>query len=209
MHIYDFLINNILPKFESFGYWGYAISFTIAFLESIAFIGAILPGSTVIVIIGFLSSQGILNIWNLLWIAALGAMTGDCVSYYLGTKGKRFFPGEGRLLKRDHLERAEYFFKKHGGKSIFLARFIGPLRPIVPFVAGFSKMNLKTFLFWNLSSAVLWAVSHLVLGYFLGSAIGKIAFWSKWVSIIGGIIFISIITWFISRSTKASVLKEY
>src|SRR3990167_18272 len=107
MQIYDFLINNVLPQFESFGLWGYAISFSAAFLESIAIIGAILPGSTAIVIIGFLSSHGILDIWNLFWVVGLGAVMGDCVSYYLGTKGKNFFKNENKFLKRDHIDRAE------------------------------------------------------------------------------------------------------
>lgn len=171
-------INSFLPTIESLGGFGYWVVFLIAFGESLAFIGTIIPGSVLIYMAGFLSSQGYLNIVSLIWFVTAGAACGDGLSYFLGTKGKQFFRNENKFLKLSHLEKGEEFFGKHGPKSVFLGRFIGPIRSIIPFIAGLSRMNKTTFFAWNISSAFLWAVSHLLVGYFFGSAIGIIETWT-------------------------------
>ncbi|MEK7547029.1 MAG: DedA family protein [Patescibacteria group bacterium] len=167
-------INLLAPTLEHVGRLGYWLILLISFAESIAFVGTILPGTTLVVFAGLLASQGHFNIINLIWFAAAGAILGDGLSYFLGTRGKDFFKNENKLLKLSHLEKGEEFFKKHGPKSVFLGRFIGFIRPIIPFVAGLSKMDKWTFLFWNVSSAVLWAVFYLLIGYFFGGAIDTI-----------------------------------
>ena len=176
------LANHILPVFSHIGVWGYWLVLFLSFAESVVLVGEVIPGSTLLIFIGFLSAQGILDIGDLIWFAAIGAILGDGLSYYLGTKGTNFFRNENRFLKTTHLERGQRFFKKHGDKSIFLGRFVGFLRPIVPFVAGLSEMDLKRFLFWNITSAFLWAASHLLLGYFFGSAFAAIETWGTRVS---------------------------
>ena len=158
--------------------WGYWLVLLVSLLESLVFAGIIVPGSTLVVLAGFLSSQGYLDIGDLIWFATVGAVLGDSISYYFGTKGTSFFHNENKLLKADHLERGKRFFHTQGGKSIFLGRFIGPLRAIIPFVAGLSGMGKSRFLFWNISSAFLWSTSHLVLGYFFGNAFTAIEVWS-------------------------------
>ncbi len=158
--------------------WGYWLVLLVSLLESLVFVGVVVPGATLVVLAGFLSSQGYLDIGDLIWFAAIGAILGDSISYYLGTKGTRFFHNENKLLKADHLERGKQFFHTHGSKSIFLARFVGPLRAIVPFVAGISGMGKSRFLFWNIISAFLWSVSHLLIGYFFGNAFTAIEVWS-------------------------------
>ncbi len=176
------LINHILPVFSHIGVWGYWLVLFLSFAESVVLVGEVIPGSTLLIFIGFLSAQGILDIGDLIWFAAIGAILGDSLSYYLGTKGTNFFRNENRFLKTVHLERGQRFFKKYGDKSIFLGRFVGFLRPIVPFVAGLSEMNLKRFLVWNIISAFLWAAAHLLLGYFFGSAFAVIETWGTRVS---------------------------
>lgn len=184
------LTAHILPTFSHLGLWGYWLVFFIAFAESVVLIGEVIPGSTLIIFAGFLSSQGILDIGDLIWFATIGAILGDGLSYYLGTKGTNFFHNENRFLKAVHLERGERFFNKHGDKSIFLGRFLGFLRPLVPFVAGLSRMSPKRFLFWNVISALFWAVSHLLIGYFFGSAFNAIDAWATRVGYGIGILFI-------------------
>ncbi len=169
---------SFLPYLDNLGALGYWVVFLIAFLEALAFIGAFVPGASIVVIAGFLSSHGYLHIGDLIWFAAIGAILGDAASYYLGTKGTRFFREENRLLKASHLERAQRYFERHGSKSIFFGRFIGPIRPVVPFVAGLSRMNMRTFIFWNVVSGFAWAISHLLLGYFFGGAFKAIEAWS-------------------------------
>lgn len=171
-------ITNILPSLSHLGIWGYWLVFLASLLESLVLVGVVVPGAVLVVSAGFLSSQGYLDIGDLVWFAAIGAILGDSISYYLGTKGARFFHNENKLLKADHLERGKQFFHKHGSKSIFLARFVGPLRAIVPFVAGISGMKKSKFLFWNIISAFLWSASHLLLGYFFGNTFSAIEVWS-------------------------------
>lgn len=171
-------LNHFLPNIQHLGIFGYWAVFLISFLESLAFIGTFIPGAIVVVFAGFLSAQEYYDLGDLIWFVAIGAILGDSLSYYLGTKGTRFFRAENKLLKIGHLEKGERFFKKHGPKSIFLGRFIGPIRPIIPFIAGLSKMNKWSFLLWNMTGAFLWATAHLLLGYFFGGAIKTIEIWS-------------------------------
>jgi membrane protein DedA with SNARE-associated domain/membrane-associated phospholipid phosphatase len=181
-------ILHILPAFSHLGLWGYWVVLLIAFFEAIVLVGVIIPGSTLIVLVGFLSAQGVLDIGDLIWFAAIGAILGDALSYYLGTKGTNFFHDENKFLKAAHLDRAELFFRKHGDKSIFFGRFIGFLRSLVPFVAGLSRMSLKRFLFWDVISAFLWAAAYLLLGYFFGNAFASIAKWTTRVGYTLGIL---------------------
>ncbi len=182
------VIQSLLPSLETVGVLGYWIVLLIALLESLVVIGAIIPGSTVVVLAGVVSARGYLDIGDLIWFAAIGAIIGDGISYYLGAKGTRMFRVGNKLLKPRHLEMGQRFFDRHGSKSIFVARFVGPLRAIVPFIAGLSGMKPKAFLFWNVTSAFLWAVSHLLLGYFFGSALSVIEVWSTRAGFVIGII---------------------
>lgn len=183
-------LTHILPSLSHFGIWGYWLVLLVALLESLVIIGVIVPGAVLVVLAGFLSSQGTMDIGDLIWFATIGAILGDNLSYYLGTKGTRFFHNENRLLKADHIERGKQFFHNHGTKSIFLARFIGPLRAIVPFVAGISGMKKSTFLFWNSISAFLWATSHLLVGYFFGNAFTVVEVWSTRMGYAIGMLFL-------------------
>ncbi|MCR4322650.1 MAG: LssY C-terminal domain-containing protein [Candidatus Azambacteria bacterium] len=169
---------SFLPYLDSLGALGYWAVFLIAFFEALAFVGVLVPGATIMVLAGFLATHGYFHIGDLIWFAAFGAILGDAASYYLGTKGTNLFRAENKLLKASHLERAQRYFERHGSKSIFLGRFIGPIRPIVPFVAGLSRMRIRTFLFWNVVSGFAWAIFHLFLGYFFGGAFKAIEAWS-------------------------------
>lgn len=174
------IIQNFLQRFEMLGYW---MVLLISLAESLPFIGLIIPGTLLVGLFGFFAAQGYLDIEDLIWFAAIGAILGDSISYYLGTKGTKLFHQENKILKLSHLEKGERFFKKHGAKSIFLGRFVSPIRPIIPFVAGLSRMDKKVFLFWNILSGVFWAVSFLLLGYFFGGAVNAMEVWSGRVGI--------------------------
>ena len=191
-------LTDISLSLSHLGMWGYWLVLLTSFLESLVFVGVVVPGATLVVLAGFLSSQGYLDIGDLIWFATVGAILGDGISYYLGTKGTRFFHNENKLLKANHVERGKQFFHNHGGKSIFLARFVGPLRAVVPFVAGISGMEKSRFLFWNAISAFLWSASHLLIGYFFGNAFTAIEVWSTPVGYaIGAMIAFLILLYFI------------
>ena len=171
-------LNSILPAIKHFGVWSYWIVFIFSLTEALVFVGWVVPGGTLVVLAGLLAAQGYLNLWVLVCFASIGAILGDSLSFWIGSKGTNLFNNENKILKLNHLDKGIEFFKKHGGKSIFLGRFFAPVRPVVPFVAGLSKMNKIAFLLWNVSSGIFWAISHLFVGYFFGNALHVIEAWS-------------------------------
>lgn len=162
---------SLLPSIQQWGIWGYWIFLLVAALESSTFVGIILPGSAIVVIAGLLSAQGFFDIGDMIWFVAMGAIMGDNISYYLGRHAHQFFKKENKIFKLSHVKKGELFFQKHGNKSVFLGRFIGPIRSIVPFIAGLSQMNYWTFLFWNVTSAFIWSATTLGIGYFFGGTL--------------------------------------
>jgi len=196
------LINWLLPTLEHFRMLGYWIVFAVAVLESLAFIGLLIPGTAFVLLVGFLSTQGYFDVVDLIWITALGAMVGDGISYVLGKKGTSAFNEKNRFFSKTNLEKAEIFFKHHGNKSIFLGRFIGPIRPIIPFVAGMSRMLSRKFFFWNVISAFCWAISYVLVGYFFGATLHIISRWTVRIEIILGAMVLTGIIVYVWRRWK-------
>lgn len=172
-------INYLLPKIEHFRMLGYWLVLLISMLESLVLVGIFIPGAVFVVFAGALSAQGYFDLGDLIWFAAIGAVLGDGVSFMLGKRGILIFTNESRILNTSYLEKGKEFFQRHGGKSIFIGRFIGLIRAIIPFVAGLSGMDSKRFYLWNILSAFVWAVSHLLAGYFLGQAWKVLEVWSS------------------------------
>jgi len=180
--------NHLLELIQNFSIFGYLIIFGLTFFESFAFIGLIIPGSVVVIVGGFLVSQGTLDLEDLFFFATLGAILGDSLSFYMGKKGLITFKEGNKIFKPSLLHKGESFFKMYGDKSVFVGRFIGWVRPIVPFIAGIFNLDRKTFLLWNISSALIWAASHIALGYFFGQAFQSLFTWSSRITTYTGII---------------------
>lgn len=177
------LVNLILPTMERLDTLGYWVVFFISLLESIAFIGFLIPGTLFLVLVGFLTNQGVLNVANVIWFAILGAVLGDAISFYLGWRGISWFNTTNKLFNPKYLVLGEKFFAKHGGKSVFLGRFVGPIRSVIPFIAGALKMKLKDFFLWNIASAILWSMAYVFLGLFFGQAWQAIEIWVTRIAI--------------------------
>lgn len=143
----------------------------LAFIEGLAGIGLIVPGAILTVFGGFLVYHGKGELLPVLTAACCGAVCGDLISYFLGARyGSRLW-GRGLLRKHvDLLIKAQSYFYAHGGKSVFFGRFIGPLRGLVPFIAGAARMRPLPFLGWALISGVLWGIGYPLLGYLGGSS---------------------------------------
>ncbi|CAN5733055.1 VTT domain-containing protein [soil metagenome] len=158
---------------EAVGYFGI---FAIIFAETGLLIGFLLPGDSLLFTAGFVASQDILNIWILIPVCFIAAVTGDAVGYAFGKRvGRNLFrKEESRLFKPANLVRAEAFMETKGGMAIILARFIPFARTFVPIVAGISSMKYPHFLMYNVVGAVLWAIGLPLAGYYLGSAIPNI-----------------------------------
>ena len=172
---------------------GYLGLFGIVFAESGLFIGFFLPGDSLLFTAGFLASQNFLDIKILIPLTFFAAILGDSFGYAFGNKiGYKLFNKKNSFLfHRDHLERAQKFYEKNGGKDIILARFMPIVRTFAPILAGVGKMKYSTFLFYNVIGGFLWAVGLTSMGYFLGNVIPNI---DKYLlPIIGLIIFLSIL----------------
>lgn len=190
------MFNDWLPWISQLGNWAYALLFAFAFGESIAVIGFFVPGATFVVLFGFVVSQGVYDIYDAMFIGAIGAILGDVLSFILGRRGidpaKRF----PRLFAQSTVDRAEAFMHQYGVAGVFFGRFIGPLRPFVPFIAGALKMKWRSFMIMNIASGMLWSVSYLAVGFFFGQFWSSIHRGLRWVGI--GL-FIIIVTYVILR----------
>jgi membrane-associated protein len=152
---------------------GYIGLFAIILAETGLLIGFFLPGDSLLFTAGFLASQDILNIWILIPVCFVAAVSGDAVGYAFGKRFGRylFTREESRLFKPKNLVRAEAFMEHHGGKAIIIARFVPFARTFVPIVAGISAMRYAHFFVYNVTGAVLWAIGLPIAGYYLGSSI--------------------------------------
>jgi membrane-associated protein len=155
------------------GTLGLAGVIAIIFAESGLFFGFFFPGDSLLFTAGFLASQGLLNIWALVFGAMLAAILGDNVGYWFGAKiGPKIFSREDSLFfHKKHLARTQKFYDQHGKKTIILARFVPIVRTFAPILAGVGQMNYKIFIVYNLIGGVVWAGGMSLAGYILGSVI--------------------------------------
>lgn len=195
---------HLLPNFDHLGHFGYLIVLIFSIAEGLAFIGTIVPGATVVTLAGFAAFHGHMDVGDLIWFSAAGAVIGDSLGYYLGYAKSKAFKDSNKFLKLSHLDKGRTFFDKYGNRSVFFARFIGPLRATVPFIAGAVKMDIQKFLLWNVLSGFVWAASHVLLGYFFGGIIGQV---DRSINKIAGllvlILIIVTIVWVIIKKSKA------
>lgn len=146
--------------------WAGSAVFLISMCESLAVVGLFIPGIIAMGIIGGLVSAGILEIVPTLIWAILGAIAGDGISYYIGRRFKHHLPFYWPFSRFPQwLERGKKFFIDHGGKSIVIGRFVGPVRPFIPVVAGMMSMRPRDFLIANVISAILWAPIYMLPGF--------------------------------------------
>ncbi len=160
--VVDFLTNH--PS------WGTALTFLIAFTESIAVIGTIIPGSVTMTAIGALVGAGIMPAFWTFCVATVGALCGDLLSYWLGRHYDERLAQMWPFSKHpDWIETGKAFFAKHGTKSVMIGRFFGPVRSIVPTIAGMLHMTAPRFFLAAVPSAFLWAVAYMLPGVLIGA----------------------------------------
>lgn len=152
---------------------GYAGLFVVIFAETGLFLGFFLPGDSLLFVAGLLVYQGFFNVAMLVLVIFIAAVLGNIVAYAFGYRvGARLFQREdSRFFRKKHLETAHAFYDQHGGKTIFLARFIPIVRTFAPIVAGVGKMNYASFLTYNVAGAFIWSSGLVVSGYLLGSVV--------------------------------------
>ncbi|ARU58162.1 DedA family multipass membrane protein/PAP2 superfamily lipid phosphatase [Oleiphilus messinensis] len=146
--------------------------FATAFLESLAIAGILVPGVAMLFAMAGLAGNGALPLSHALGWAFLGAIAGDGLSFWLGTHFQRKVYALWPLTRYPGLvQHGENFFQVHGGKSIVIGRFIGPVRPVIPLVAGVLRMSPTRFLTFNVLSAAGWAPMYILPGYLIGASL--------------------------------------
>ena len=168
LHIDDYLLK-IVP---AFGVWTYVILFLVIFAETGLVVTPFLPGDPLLFAAGAITAMfpNTLNIFVLIIVLIAAAILGDTVNYWIGHwVGPKAFSGKVRFLKKEHLDRTNAFYEKHGGKTIILARFVPIVRTFAPFVAGIGAMNYSKFIAYNVVGGVAWVLIFTLLGYFFGN----------------------------------------
>ena len=145
--------------------WAPPIVFALAFGESLAFISLLVPAWAALVAIGALVGVSGIEFWPIWFAASIGAALGDWLSYWIGLKLEKAVYHTWPLSRHpDLIPKAEAFVKRWGVLGIFISRFFGPLRAVVPLVAGIFAMPNWPFQFANFASAFVWAAVVLQLG---------------------------------------------
>jgi membrane-associated protein len=172
---------------------GYLGIFFIIFAESGLLFGFFFPGDSLMLTAGLLASQNLLNIELLIPLAMTAAILGDTVGYWFGRKvGPKIFKREDSLIfHKRNLVKANEFYKKHGGKTIILARFMPFIRTFAPIVAGVGEMEYGKFLSFNVFGGIFWVLLTGLGGYYLGNLIPNID--RYFLLIILAIIFVSVL----------------
>jgi len=171
----DFLIDLFLHLDEylaqiisNYGAWTYGILFVVIFIETGLVVMPFLPGDSLLFAAGTFAALGSLNVWFLIGLLFVAAVVGDAVNYtighYLGERAYKI-----KWIKKEYLDKTHAFFEKHGGKAIFLARFVPIVRTFAPFVAGIGKMSYGYFATYNVVGGATWVVTFTLLGFFFGN----------------------------------------
>jgi len=182
--------------------WGFSIVFLVAFFESLVLIGILLPGIVILFGVGTLIGLGMLELIPI-WVAAtIGAFLGDSLSYFLGHRFRGHLLDIWPFSRYPALmERGTRFFHAHGAKSVVAGRFIGPLRPIIPSVAGMMGMKPSRFLAVDIPACITWAPSFLIPGMLFGASLEVASEYTGRLTVLLVILLAILwLTWWVMRS---------
>jgi len=188
---------------------GYAIVGLTIGIESM---GVPLPGEATLLAASIASSRGRLEIEWVIVAAAVGAIIGDNIGFWIGRKGGRRLlerPGRFHARRLVMLHHGDRFFARHGAKAVFLGRWVALLRITAAVLAGANGMPARSFFVWNALGGVCWAVSIGLLGYFLGATGERIAQQvGVWAAVAAGCALLAGLVWFKLRERRALAAEQ-
>jgi membrane-associated protein len=169
----DFILHldeHLVSIVAQYGFLTYFILFLIIFAETGFVVTPFLPGDSLLFAAGALSALGSFNLWIVLGVFALAAILGDTVNYWIGHFfGQKLVDNPRVPINQEHIDKTQAFYKKYGGKTIILARFVPIVRTFAPFVAGIGKMDYSKFIAYNIVGGLVWVGAFTILGYFFGN----------------------------------------
>jgi membrane protein DedA with SNARE-associated domain/membrane-associated phospholipid phosphatase len=168
------------------GWVALLVVFLLPALEASAFVGVVFPGEIAVILGGVLAFQHRVELGAVLAVAVAGAIVGDTVGYLVGRRwGRRMLQGSlRRFIKDHHLDQAERFLGRHGGKAVFFGRWTAALRAMIPGLAGMSGVHYRTFAIWNVLGGGLWAATFVLVGYIAGEGWRKVEDIAKQASLV-------------------------
>ncbi len=165
-------LNILLAHIDQYPGIAYGVVFLVSFSESLALVGLLVPGTVIMFGVGAIVATGSLRLVPVLLLAISGAIAGDGVSYWLGRHYKESLEDIWPFCRYpEMLTKGAAFFYRHGGKSVLLGRFVGPVRPVIPVVSGMLGMRPIQFTVVNLFSAIGWALVYILPGLFFGTSL--------------------------------------
>jgi undecaprenyl-diphosphatase len=174
-----FMIERLIEDIASgLGEWAYLLVAFMAAAETAAFLGFVAPGEFTIIFGGVLAGEGTLSIQLLIGITWASCVAGDSIGFMLGRRlGRNFGLKHGPKLRitKERFEKVEEFFRRHGGKAVFIGRWVGLVRPLMPFLAGTSGMSYRRFLPYDVLGAGLWSATWCLLGYIFWQSFEQVA----------------------------------
>lgn len=192
-------------------YGGILLLVAVVFAETGLFFGFFLPGDSLLFTAGLLCGTGVFDIHLavlLLSVSAAGIL-GNMAGYYFGLHaGETLFKRDDTLLfKKRYVHMAQDFYQRHGGLALIAGRFLPIIRTFAPILAGVIKMDIKIFLFYNVSGSILWVFSLILTGYFLGTTFPQVKDYLEYI-IIGLIIVTAIPVYKSYKAEKTRIAKE-
>lgn len=162
-----------------------ALVFLLPALEASAFVGVLVPGEIGVILGGVLANQHKLTLATVLIAGIAGAVIGDSIGYWVGQRYGEAILSKlpNRIIKPEHVQRAETTVRNYGGRAVFLGRFTAALRALVPGMAGMSRIGYGKFLAWNALGGALWASGFVVLGYLAGSQYKSIERYANYIGL--------------------------
>lgn len=204
----EFNLEQLLEDFAQFlGNWTYLVVGLLAFLETGAFVGLLVPGETMLLVGGAVAGLGVINLYLLIAIGWSMAFLGDTVSFFLGRKlGRDFLLKHGSRLgiTPERFARVEDHFERHGGTTVLVGRFVGVIRAVAPFIAGSSGMRYPAFAPYSILGSGLQVSIHILVGYFFARSLDVAAEYVGLVAVIvGTVIVVGFGSWWIYRFLQA------
>lgn len=157
---------------KGFGSLALVVACGILLIECALLIGLVLPGDSLLFIVGILLATGFIStpIWIAIVAMSIAAILGNLLGYWTGAKfgPKIFSRPDSRIFKQEYVVATQNFFEKHGPRAIVLARFVPIVRPVITSMAGVARMNFKVYATYSTLGGILWVVLLTLAGYFFG-----------------------------------------
>jgi membrane protein DedA with SNARE-associated domain len=189
--------------------WGgpvlYLLAFGLAAGESALFLDFVVPGESGMVLVGASGRRASVSLPALIMAATIGSVVGDSIGFFFGCRWGTSLADRWAFTRRHiapKLGRAERHVEHHGGRSVFVARWIGALRAVVPVVAGTSDMRYRTFVAWSSAAALSWTAVMVSLGWFFGDAVAGLVDRGGWAVSLGFLVVIGTLVWVRRRKRR-------